>query len=221
INDPALEENGSSAVADQLWVVTSQAGNTCVRRLNEKQLLREITESVAGKSNEQNEKTNNAIQTLIEKIAPIQLQIRMDSPKYVDANSEMLVTKATATLFMKGEDGSMSSVIFYHEVRSREDRDSRKQEFERSINERLIRWLATTLNLDARLVDAITVGKSYSPKSKATAEDLAKAAFAKKFVQLISQELDRKMMFRAVRSTELMAESRVITVAIPAYQTNE
>jgi hypothetical protein len=176
---------------------------------------------VKGKSNEQNDKTNDAMQSLLEKIAPIQLQIRMDSPKYVDANSDMLVTKATVTLFMKGEDGAMSSVIFYHEVKTREDKDLRKQEFERSIKERLIRWLATTLNLDTQLVDAITSGKSNSPKSIATAEDRAKAAFAKKFVQLISQELDRKMMFRAVRSTELMAESRVITVAIPAYQTND
>jgi ferritin-like metal-binding protein YciE len=89
---------------------------------------------------------------------------------------------------------------------------------QRSINESLIRWLATNLNLDARLIEAITSGKSYSPKNVATAEDRAKAAFAKKFVQLISQELNQKFMFRAVRLTELMAESRVITVAIPAFQ---
>jgi hypothetical protein len=171
---------------------------------------------LTGNSNEKTEKINNALQSLLEEIAPIQLQIRMDSPKYVDANGEMLVTKATATLFMKGDDGSMSSVIFYHEVRAGED--SRKQEFERSINESLIRWLATNLNLDARLIEAITSGKSYSPKNVATAEDRAKAAFAKKFVQLISQELNQKFMFRAVRLTELMAESRVITVAIPAFQ---
>ncbi len=218
IKDPKLSERGTTAVTDDLWTAVSQSGNACILRLDGSLLQREITKALPGNSNEQNEKINNALQSLIEKIAPIQLQIRMDSPKYVDANGETLVTKATATIFMKGDDGSMSSVIFYHEARSGEE--SRKQEFERRIHESLIRWLATNLNLDARLVEAVTTGKSYSPKSAATAEDRAKAAFAKKFVELISQKLDRKFMFRAVRSTELMADSRVITVAIPAYQTN-
>ncbi len=206
----------SVGATDDLWVVFNAADNMSLLRMNTPVLRREIEAAVPGNPKANEGERTDTLQILIDRTAPIQLEVRMDPPSYIDAKSATMITRGKAILFMKGDDGSTCSLIFQHQPQPEEK--SRKQEFEDQLKAALIRWLAASLNLDTPLVEALNKGKPYSPKAAAAAEARAKADFAQKLVQVILRELDQEFEFRAVRSTTLHSELGEFVLPITAYQ---
>ncbi len=208
-------ETESKEPFEALWEKINSTENMSLLRINSSKLAKEIEAAFPGTSRAKDEALAESLQNLIDRTSPIQLEVRMDIPSFVDAQKEAMFTRARVILFMKGDDGSTCSLIFQYQPRP--EKKTRAQEFENDIKAALIRWMGVNFNLDQKLSEAMMKGKSFTPQPAATSEFRAKSAFAQALTQVIFRELHEELEFRAVRSTTLKSELGDLEIRIPAY----
>ncbi len=205
----------SKEPSEALWKKINSTENMSLLRMNSSKLAKEIEAAFPGKSRAKDEALAESLQNLIDRTSPIQLEVRMDMPSFVDGQREEMITRAKVILFMKGDDGSTCSLIFQYQPRP--EKKTRVQEYENDIKAALIRWLGDNFNLDQKLSEAMMKGKSFTAQPAATSEFRAKSVFAQKLIQVILRELHEELEFRAVRSTTLKSELGELEIRIPAY----
>ncbi len=212
-------DESARPVGEERWLPPQTAGNPSnYFVLDPERLTTQLLTTVAGDAPAE-EGLRSTCERMIEKMAPIQVDLRWDELSRPQPGQETIAWRVRAILHLRTADGSRSSIIF--QTNPQEPRPPKRQEFQEKVESDLRRWLARGLDLPDSLAPTFIAGgyqgKRIDQLRKLDRSDAQlRTALAQMLTDDLMELLQRELSIRIDRATRLILPDGEAAVEIPA-----